>query len=80
MDGIGAGLGYAVVLFIVGLIRELMGFGEIFNRRIIPESWYATALNPDGYENFALMVTPPAAFFILGMMIWVMQLTKLSRK
>lgn len=80
MDGIGAGLGYAAVLFIVGLIRELMGFGEILNRRIIPEHWYATALNPNGYENWALMVTPPAAFFILGMMIWIMQLAKLSRK
>lgn len=71
LDGIGAGLGYAVVLFIVGLIRELFGFGEILNHRVIPLDWYATAANPDRYDNLALMVTPPAAFFILGLMIWV---------
>jgi Na+-transporting NADH:ubiquinone oxidoreductase subunit D len=34
-------------------------------------AWYATAERPDAYENFALMVSPPAAFFILGGMIWV---------
>ncbi|TXI36958.1 MAG: NADH:ubiquinone reductase (Na(+)-transporting) subunit D [Nitrosomonas sp.] len=75
LDGIGAGLGYAIVLFIVGLLRELFGFGEILNYRVIPQSIYATALHPDRYDNFALMVTPPAAFFILGFMIWIVRLT-----
>src|SRR3984893_8205669 len=64
LDGLGAGLGYAIVLFIVAAIRELFGFGELFNMRVIPMSWYATAANPDGYDNFGLMVSPPAAFFI----------------
>ncbi|MDP1836831.1 MAG: NADH:ubiquinone reductase (Na(+)-transporting) subunit D [Chlamydiales bacterium] len=76
LDGIGAGLGYAIVLFIVGLIRELFGFGEILNHRVVPSSWYATAAHPDLYDNWALMVTPPAAFFILGMMIWLVNLTR----
>lgn len=71
LDGLGAGLGYAGVLFIVGGIRELMGFGQLFGYQVIPLTWYATAANPDGYDNFALMVSPPAAFFILGGMIWV---------
>lgn len=71
MDGLGAGLGYAWVLFIVGGIRELFGFGQLFGYQVIPLSWYATAANPNGYDNFALMVSPPAAFFILGGMIWV---------
>jgi Na+-transporting NADH:ubiquinone oxidoreductase subunit D len=71
LDGLGAGLGYAWVLFVIGAIREFFGFGQLFNYQIIPLSWYATAQNPDGYDNFALMVSPPAAFFILGGMIWV---------
>ncbi|MDB6081456.1 MAG: nqrD, partial [Chlamydiia bacterium] len=52
LDGLGAGFGYAIILFIIGFIRELFGFGEIFGIRVIPESWYATAQNPDGYQNF----------------------------
>ena len=71
LDGLGAGLGYAGVLFIVGGIRELLGFGQLFGYQVIPLNWYATAEHPDGYDNFALMVSPPAAFFILGGMIWV---------
>lgn len=74
LDGLGAGLGYASVLCIVGGIRELFGFGQLFGQQIIPLSWYATAEHPDGYDNFALMVSPPAAFFILGGMIWVFNL------
>lgn len=71
LDGLGAGLGYAGVLFIVGGIRELFGFGQLFGQQVIPLSWYATAEHPDAYDNFALMVSPPAAFFIIGGMIWV---------
>lgn len=71
LDGLGAGLGYAWVLFIVGFIRELFGFGQLFGHQVVPLSWYATAANPDSYDNFALMVSPPAAFFIIGGMIWV---------
>ncbi len=71
MDGLGAGLGYAWVLCIVGGIRELFGFGQLFGYQIIPLSWYATPANPNGYDNFALMVSPPAAFFIIGGMIWI---------
>jgi len=74
LDGLGAGLGYAWVLFVIGGIRELLGFGELFNYRVIPHSWYATAQNPDGYDNFALMVSPPAAFFLIGGMIWIYNL------
>lgn len=69
LDGLGAGAGYAIVLFIVGFIRELFGFGEILHFKIIPEAWYATLENPDGYQNFNLMVSPPAAFFIIGCLV-----------
>lgn len=71
MDGLGAGLGYAAVLFIVSAIRELFGFGQLFGQQIIPTSWYATAAQPNLYDNFALMVSPPAAFFIIGGLIWI---------
>ena len=76
LDGLGAGMGYAIVICIVAGIRELFGFGELLNLRVIPQWVYATVDQPYGYENFALMVTPPAAFFILGMMIWISQLTQ----
>ena len=71
LDGLGAGMGYAIVLFIVGFIRELLGFGQLFGYQVIPLSWYATAANPDGYDNFVLMVSPPAAFFIIAGLIYV---------
>lgn len=71
LDGLGAGMGYAIVLFIVAFIRELFGFGQLLGYQVIPLSWYATAANPDGYDNFVLMVSPPAAFFIIGGLIYV---------
>lgn len=69
LDGLGAGLGYAAVLFIVSAIRELFGFGQLLNQQIIPTSWYASAENPNGFSNIVLMVSPPAAFFIIGGLI-----------
>lgn len=76
LDGLGAGLGYAIVLFIVAAIRELFGFGQLLNMQVIPLSWYPTPEHPDRYDNFALMVSPPAAFFIIGGMIAVANLIK----
>jgi len=76
LDGLGAGLGYAWVLFVIGAIRELLGFGQLFNYQIIPLGWYANAQHPDGYDNFALMVSPPAAFFLIGGMIWIYNMKK----
>jgi Na+-transporting NADH:ubiquinone oxidoreductase subunit D len=71
LDGLGAGMGYAIVLFIVAFIRELFGFGQLFGYQIVPLSWYATSANPNGYDNFILMVSPPAAFFIIGGLIYL---------
>jgi Na+-transporting NADH:ubiquinone oxidoreductase subunit D len=71
LDGLSAGLGYGFVLMIVGAIRELFGFGTLFNVQIIPLSWYATAQSPDGYVNIGLMPLAPAAFFILGGLVWI---------
>ena len=74
LDGLSAGLGYAFILFLVGILREFWGFGQIFGMQIIPESFYASAEHPDGYQNLGLMVLAPAAFFILGIFIWIANL------
>lgn len=76
LDGLGAGMGYAIILFIVAFIRELLGFGQLFGYQIIPQSWYATSANPDAYDNFVLMVSPPAAFFIIGGLIYLSRKTQ----
>ncbi len=73
LDGLGAGMGYAIVLCIIAFIRELFGFGQLLGFQVIPQSWYATATHPDGYDNFVLMVSPPAAFFIIGGLIYVLK-------
>jgi Na+-transporting NADH:ubiquinone oxidoreductase subunit D len=70
-DGFSAGLGYAVVILIVGIIREIFGSGTLLGYQVIPLSWYATPENPGGYQNLNIMVLAPGAFFIIGGMIWV---------
>jgi Na+-transporting NADH:ubiquinone oxidoreductase subunit D len=71
MDGLGAGLGYAAVLTIVSAIREFFGFGQLLGHQIIPLEWYASTDFPNRYDNIAMMVSPPAAFFIIGALIWL---------
>jgi len=71
LDGLSAGLGYGYVLLIIGALREIFGFGTFFNIRIIPDSWYATFSHPDRYVNIGLMPLAPAAFFLLGMLVWI---------
>lgn len=71
LDGLGAASGYALILLIVGVIRELFGFGSILDYSIIPESWYASPEHPDRYVNSNLMALAPSAFFIIGAIIWM---------
>ncbi len=66
MDGLGNGLGYASVLVIVGSIRELLGAGSLFGFPIIPDAVYAL-----GYENMGFMQVAPAAFIIIGLLVWL---------
>ena len=65
LDGIGNGLGYSVVLISVAVVRELFGSGSLLGYTILP-------LTKDGgwYEPNGLMLLPPSAFFIIGLMIW----------
>ena len=66
MDGIGNGLGYALILVIVAFFRELFGSGTLFGIQIVPQALYDL-----GYMNNGLMILPPMALIILGCIIWV---------
>lgn len=66
IDGIGNGIGYALVLFIVGFFRELLGAGKLLGYQVIPEFMYRA-----GYTNNGLMVLAPGAFIILALLIWI---------
>lgn len=66
IDGIGNGAGYGAVLVTVAFIRELFGSGNFFGVKIIPESFYAS-----GYEDMGFMLLAPAAFIIIGLLVWI---------
>ena len=66
LDGIGNGLGYSFILITMGFIRELFGSGTLLGYRIIPESLYEA-----GYANNGLMIMPPMALIIVGIIIWI---------
>jgi len=71
MDGIGNGLGYGLILMVVGFFRELFGSGKLFGFTILP-------LKSDGgwYEANGLMLLSPSAFFIIGFFIWALRTWK----
>lgn len=69
LDGVGNGLGYSFILLVVAFFRELFGSGSLFGVTILnpltnPEGWYS----PNG-----LMLLSPSAFFIIGIIIWVIR-------
>ncbi len=61
IDGIGAGVGYTLVLLIIAFVREIFGFGTIFG----------FALMGDWWPRWSIMVMAPSAFFMLAILIWV---------
>ncbi len=68
MDGIGNGLGYSLILISVAFVRELLGSGKLLGIEILP-------LVKDGgwYQPNGLMLLPPSAFFIIGLIIWAVR-------
>lgn len=66
LDGIGNGLGYGWILIVVGFFRELLGSGTLLGYQVVPEVFYNM-----GYENNGLMILPPMALFIVGIIIWI---------
>ena len=68
LDGIGNGLGYSFVLMVVGFFRELLGAGSVFGFTVLP-----TIQNGGWYVPNGLLLLPPSAFFIIGLLIWVLR-------
>lgn len=66
LDGIGNGLGYALILVIVGAVRELLGRGSLLGFQLIPEGAYDF-----GYVNNGMMTMPAMALILVGCVIWV---------
>jgi Na+-transporting NADH:ubiquinone oxidoreductase subunit D len=66
MDGFGNALGYGFILILVAIFRELLGSGSLYGFRIIPESFYEA-----GYMNNNMMILPPMALVVTGIIIWV---------
>jgi Na+-transporting NADH:ubiquinone oxidoreductase subunit D len=69
LDGIGNGVGYGVILIIVGFFRELFGSGTLWGYHVIPQSWYIA--NGGFYSNNGMMILPPMALITVGVIIWV---------
>ncbi|MDO4708465.1 MAG: NADH:ubiquinone reductase (Na(+)-transporting) subunit D [Pseudomonadota bacterium] len=67
-DGIGNGLGYSAMLILLGVIRELFGAGKLMGYPVLPSvndgGWYV----PNG-----LLLLPPSAFFLIGLIIWALR-------
>ncbi len=66
LDGVGNGLGYTLILIIVGFFRELLGSGTLLGFQVIPEKFYEL-----GYVNNGLMILPPMALIVIAVIIWV---------
>lgn len=67
MDGIGNGLGYSVVLVTLGFVRELFGSGTLWGYPIMEK----LGLYHIGYENNGLIIMPPMALILVGIIIWI---------
>lgn len=70
-DGIGNGLGYSLILMLVGAVREILGSGSFFGLSVLP-------LTKDGgwYLANGLLLLPPSAFFLIGLLIWAIRAWK----
>ena len=66
LDGVGNGLGYALILVIVGAVREFLGRGSLLGFQLIPEGAYNF-----GYINNGMMTMPAMALILVGCVIWV---------
>ena len=68
LDGLGNGLGYSIVLLVVGFIRELFGVGTLFGIVI-----FQTVADGGWYPGNGLLVLAPGAFFLIGFFIWILR-------
>lgn len=66
LDGIGNGMGYGIILLIVGFVRELFGSGSVWGYPVVPAEFFEM-----GYRNNGFMILPPMALIIIGIIIWI---------
>lgn len=66
LDGVGNGIGYAIILALVGFFRELHGSGTLFGIQVVPQWCY-----DHGYVNNGLMILPPMALILVAVIIWI---------
>ena len=66
LDGLGNAAGYGVILIIVAFFRELMGSGTLLDYQVIPQAFYDA-----GYVNNGMMILPPMALVVVGIIIWI---------
>ncbi|MEN8158124.1 MAG: NADH:ubiquinone reductase (Na(+)-transporting) subunit D [Bacteroidota bacterium] len=66
LDGLGNAAGYGVILIIVAFFRELLGSGTLLDYQVIPQAFYDA-----GYVNNGMMILPPMALVVVGVIIWV---------
>lgn len=66
LDGVGNGIGYTIILVIVGFFRELLGSGTLLGYQVVPQALYDA-----GYANNGLMILPPMALIVVACIIWV---------
>ncbi|MBZ0115155.1 MAG: NADH:ubiquinone reductase (Na(+)-transporting) subunit D [Thermoanaerobaculia bacterium] len=71
IDGIGNGLGYAIILMVVAFFRELLGSGSLFGAQLLKLASEGGWYTPNG-----LMVLSPGAFFLIGFFIWILRTWK----
>ena len=71
LDGLGNGLGYSLILIVVGTVRELFGSGSLLGYQILP-----LATEGGWYQPNGLLLLPPSAFFIIGIFIWILRSRK----
>lgn len=66
LDGIGNGIGYAMILIVVAFTRELFGSGAVLGYQVVPQSFYDA-----GYINNGMMIMPTMALVLVGVIIWI---------
>ncbi|KIC38889.1 MULTISPECIES: NADH:ubiquinone reductase (Na(+)-transporting) subunit D [Leisingera] len=71
IDGLGNGMGYGLILMLVGIIRELFGSGSLFGITILE-----TVNNGGWYVPNGMLLLPPSAFFVIGLLIWAFRTWK----
>ena len=73
-DGLGAGLGYSLILLGVALVRELLGFGTLMGVDVFSEAMLRN------HAQWVIMIMPPGAFFVLAIMVWISRAIDLRRQ